>query len=488
MTILRDLLNLGIAPNDAQILDQHFANVNQADFLAGLEQIARAMVSGAVDPTPPTAEPWLSVHVFMTGQPSQAPVDSFNDALASYDAPVQMAITGAISRRMQELQDWLQQTADQGKRKKPDELLKILTNLGYRFRYNMCSRTIEVNGTRINDSIMYDIREKLRLHNVWEVIVAEETYAAEASRNEYHPIKDYFASQKFQGGDPIRELADYFADDRNLFPTLLKRWLIGACARVMAHEQNRMLVLNGKQGLGKDYLAYWLASPFPEYYQEGPIMPDNKDHHIRLMNTWIWDVNELGSTTRRSDREALKSFLTIQTVRERKPFDRFDTQGSAITSFFGSVNNEGGFLNDPTGHRRFMVANILSIDWSYTKLNVDQIWAQAYDLYLSGEPWQPVGDELGMINEINDEFQAVDIVEETIQKYFDITLDANDWMSSLEIAEIMKDPLKGNLKTGSEIDMRRLASALTKVGLDKPVQRKIRGKRERGYYGIKPQF
>ena len=55
-----------------------------------------------------------------------------------------------------------------------------------------------------------------------------------------------------------------------------------------------------------------------EYYHEGAINPEDKDCRIRLMSTWIWTVSELGATTRKNDREALKSFLTLETVRDRK--------------------------------------------------------------------------------------------------------------------------------------------------------------------------
>lgn len=493
MSILRDLLNAGINANDARILEQYFAA--EPEFLAGLEQTARCLATDRPELLPPAGEPWVSIHTSMLAN-GQSIADAFNQALAGFDAPVQMAITGAVSFRMQEIQEWLTKAATSGKKRKTADFVQALSNLGYSFRYNLCSHNIEVNGIPITDAMAAEIRNRMRDLGFHEIFVMQDAYMAEAWNNSYHPIRDYLTELKFQGGDPIGEFSNYFVDDRNLFPTLIRRWMIGACARVMATEQNRMLVLNGPQGLGKDYLAYWLCSPLPEYYQEGPIMPDNKDHRIRLMSTWIWDVNELGSTTRRADREALKSFLTIQSVRERRPFAHFDTQGQAITSFFGTINNEGGFLNDPTGHRRFMTVNIQKIDWDYAKLDVDQLWAQAYDLYISGEPWQPTGDELRMVNEINDEFQIVDIVEEALKEFFEILPgDTSCWMSTYEIISILKadsnfiSGSKGaSLRPGSEIDTRRLASALTKLGLERTDPKgDSTGKRRRGYYGIKPR-
>jgi predicted P-loop ATPase len=484
MPLLRDLLNAGIVPNDAQALDTAFAN--EPDFLGGLELIARALATQQPpNMVPPAGEPWKTIHCEMlTGQ--LALDAAFNQALSAWPAAVQAAISGAVSLRMQEIQQWLQQNQSNGKKRKTAEYIRLLAYLGYNFRYNLCTHNVECNGLAMTDPVMMEIRSKLRDANIFEVNIVEDAYTAHGWANRYHPIRNYLTGLKFAGSDPITELASYFVDEKGVFPTWLRRWLIGACARVMAAEQNRMLVLDGVQGLGKDYFAKWLCNPLNEYFYEGPIMPDEKDCRLRLLSTWIWDVNELGGTTRRSDREALKAFLTIQTVRERKPYGHFDIQGPAMASFIGTVNNEGGILNDPTGHRRYMIAKLTQIDWAYSKMDVDQVWAQAFDLYLSGETWRLEGDEAKLANDINDEYQTVDIVEETIKKYF--IVDANntsDWMSSREILDVLKDPLTGNLKTGIEIDLRKMASALVKLGLGNPVLRRVNGQGMRGYFGIR---
>jgi hypothetical protein len=56
------------------------------------------------------------------------------------------------------------------------------------------------------------------------------------------------------------------------------------------------------------------------------------------------------------------------------------------------------------------------------------------------------------------------------------------WTSSLDILNHLKS--KGDLKAGIEVDTRKLASALTRLGLEKPIQRSISGVNTRGYYGI----
>ena len=107
------------------------------------------------------------------------------------------------------------------------------------------------------------------------------------------------------------------------------------------------LVLLGAQGKGKSGLAEWLC-PVPRLFYEGPINPDDKDSLIRLINNWIWEVAELDSTTKRSERSALKHFISTKTVKVRVPYGQYDTEKPAAASMIGTINEDGtGFLHDP---------------------------------------------------------------------------------------------------------------------------------------------
>jgi hypothetical protein len=76
-------------------------------------------------------------------------------------------------------------------------------------------------------------------------------------------------------------------------------------------------------------------------------------------------------------------------------------------------------------------------------------------------------------------------VEETLRKFFEVDPARDDWrLSTLEILEVLKDPQLGNLKVPSEINERRLSTALTSLGLSKPVTMRFSNKLMRGYIGI----
>jgi putative DNA primase/helicase len=288
------------------------------------------------------------------------------------------------------------------------EYIEVLGNLGYTFRMSELDFTVEVNSEPLNDALECEIRARLRDAGYEKVNVARDAFIAYAYAHRYHPIKNYLESQAWDGNDHIAALASYFTDEDGVFSAWLRLWLIGAVARVYRNgTQNRALVLDGRQDLGKSFFVHWLTSGLGgKFYIDSAIDPENKDDHIRLMNTWVWEIGELNATTGKVDRNALKQFLSREEVRVRVPYGRNDLTRPALTSFIATANNDGGFLNDPTGSRRFAACTLKSINWDYaSNVDVNQVWAQAKHLFDAGEPWRFTGADQAKVNEINSRFE-----------------------------------------------------------------------------------
>jgi predicted P-loop ATPase len=488
--MLNTLLNLGIKATSAKTLADNFGGQPEAEFLEGLDEIAFALAFKRQRSLfTPTAAPWDSIYktTYLNGH-AGAIDQGYTDALQQFAPDVQVAIGDAVDARRNEFLQFGQQVAAvDPKSRTSKHYRKIWSNIGFSFRYNLVHDKVEVNGVLINDAIDNHMRVKLRDARVKrDIPAAMDVMSDLAHEREYHPIKDYLAGLMWDGQDHIGNLAKHFVDANNAFELWLRRWLIGAVARVYdPNAQNRMLVLDGAQEIGKDHFAEWLC-PLPNYFRISSIVPDDKDFRIRRKYIWIWDVDEFGFTSRKSDREALKAFITDPKVDDRKPYGRHETTGNCMTSFIATVNNESGLLSDPTGSRRFMIAHIKSIDWNYrSAVDVNQIWAQAYSLYQGGETWKLIGAERDLANEINEQYQSVDIVEDTICKWFEIDPAESWWMSTVDIIEVLKDTSRGNLRGGSEVTPQKLSSALTHLNLGKPRLHKVRGTPTRGYFGIK---
>lgn len=368
------------------------------------------------------------------------------------------------------------------------DYIDALASLGYTFRMNTCNDLVEVNGRALSDALAAKMRSQMRDLNYRQVNVLQDAWTAHAHDNRYHPIRDFLGGLTWDGQEHIERLCSCFRDKHGVFYVFLRRWLVGAVARAFEPNgcQNRMLVLDGAQGIGKSYFVRWLASPLkrPGLFIEGPIAPDDKDSQIRLITAWIWEVSELGSTTRRSDREALKYFLSMQQVTVRKPYGHNDLVKPALSSFIGTVNDVAGFLDDPTGYRRFMAANLTGIDWAYAKeIDPAQVWAQAKTLYDSGERWELGKEESERARQINLTYEVDDPLQDIFLRCYKVTGEPADFVATVDI----RDTLNGHgwRMNSPRGETMAIAAMLKGMGLEKVQHRNQGGDRERGYCGIK---
>ena len=368
-----------------------------------------------------------------------------------------------------------------------------LKGFGYEFSHNLCTGDILVNGEPINDGIAATIRVKMRDAGTSSIKAVEDVCAADAHQNSFHPVRQYLDSLQWDGSDHIAALAHCITDSheplqyadgtqRAVFHAFLRRWLIGAVTRAYCRNvQPPMLVLSGAQGKGKSYLAKWLC-PLPDMFIESAIYPDNKDHLKWLAGRWIWAVDELGATTRRADIEGLKAFITKDMATFRAAWGRYDSNLIALASFIGTVNDSGaGFLNDPTGNRRFAVVDVQDIDHSYSKtVDLNQVWAQATALYRAGEPWQLDTEEAKVSATNSESHQATDPVMEVIAQHFEIDQSQRDWqMTTDEIMDCLIESHKFRQSKDKAFST-AIGIALKKLGAGKE-----RFNRVRKYVGIK---
>lgn len=495
MTVFADELRQ-IAPNVSQgcIATLEAAYGSNPGFCAGLDIFARIVQQNQLPKQIPAfGEPWKSIYLDTVQEIQSKGLqlkDAYQTALTLNDRPT-LELYDAIVCRKEELDKKGQISKD----KTMEDYQAMLKMLGYDLRLNLAGMHIEVNGHTVTDYDDSEIRMKMEDAGFGVKQRITDAIMTSAKAAEYHPIKDYLNGLKWDGIPRIEKLAGYFyAKEAGVFPKILRKWLIGAIAKVMDSSQNPMLVLEGPQGCGKGTFTAWLC-PDARYHKESNIDPDNKDHRIAASEVWIWEVGELGSTTKRSDREALKSFLTTSVFTERAAYGRYNQQYTAMASFIGTVNDENGFLNDPTGSRRFWVLGIDGINWKYSEdLNPDDIWAEAMAAWRSGET-NALDDQLkAAMEDIAEEYRVINSTEEAIKKWFIITdpIDVSVFTDFNTIREILQDPAKGNL-TGNNVSDVKIASALKALGLysDRQwvqqtalgVNKKIR---TRGYVGIKP--
>src|SRR3990167_2666100 len=117
-------------------------------------------------------------------------------------------------------------------------VIAALQKLGLHFRLNECSHQIEVNCEAMNDGHQADINMQLRGMKVYNKELVSDIITAQAHANSYHPVREYLLRglKHYDGGAHIVALAAHVKDTDSVFGTWLRRWLIGACAKVFEAE------------------------------------------------------------------------------------------------------------------------------------------------------------------------------------------------------------------------------------------------------------
>lgn len=215
--------------------------------------------------------------------------------------------------------------------------------------------------------------------------------------NSVHPVREYLDRCALVGWDGVKRVDQLFidymgADDSDYMRAVTRKTLVAAVARIMQPgcKFDYMTVLIGAQGLGKSTLIAKLGSQWFSDSFSLAMLHNGKEAVEQIQGYWIIEVAEL-TGMKRADIDSIKHFF-------RKQFDNFrgaykentvDVLRQCI--FIGSTNVDD-FLRDPTGNRGFWPVQCFDNDirksvWNdLTSAVVTQLWAEAIELYNSGEP------------------------------------------------------------------------------------------------------
>jgi len=331
------------------------------------------------------------------------------------------------------------------------EIISLFEDWGYKLRLNEMTDDIESKGEIFTDVEEAKLIATVRDHKILQgekigIMHAREAMIVQALDNAYHPVRDYLNGLTWDGKNHLTNLIEHFTDKAGFFEKWFRHWVVGAVAKVFEGFQNPMLVIDGPQAIGKSYFARWLCPPgLDRNFYAGAILPDNKDCRLRQRDCWIWEVQELGATTRRADLAALKAFLTTEVVRDRKPYGHRDVIKPAISNFVGTINNDrSGFLLDKTGNRRFLVCQVEKIDWGYPdQISIDQLWAQAVALFTSKAAWFLTGQDMDERDARNEEFLIDDPIESFLGVLFEFSGDPSHFVTLPDVCDLLKDRVKG---------------------------------------------
>lgn len=210
-----------------------------------------------------------------------------------------------------------------------------------------------------------------------------------SSQNRINNVKQYLQGLKWDGIKRVdRLLVDYLGAEDNAYShAVIRKLLCAAVARAVKGgvKFDYMPILTGPQGIGKSTFLSILGK---EWFSDSLTTFEGKEAAELIQGTWINEVGELTAFTKQ-ETQTIKQFLSKTDDIYRAAYGR-RTEKYPRRCVFCGTSNDSEFLKDSTGNRRFWPVDVgehpaVKSVWKDLPGEVDQIWAEAYMLYVLGE-------------------------------------------------------------------------------------------------------
>jgi len=210
------------------------------------------------------------------------------------------------------------------------------------------------------------------------------------SKNAFHPVKDYLNSLVWDKTPRVETLfIDYLgAEDSAYTRAVTRKTLAAAVARIFnpGCKFDYVLTTVGKEGIGKSTIIKKLGR---EWFSESFTTVQGRESFEQLQGTWLMEMAELAGL-KKAEVEQVKHFISKSEDRYRVAYGKRIDYYPRQCVFFGTTNDLD-FLKGHTGNRRFWPVDTLQtvpvkdFDADFTEDEVNQVWAEAVQLYRSGE-------------------------------------------------------------------------------------------------------
>ncbi len=257
-----------------------------------------------------------------------------------------------------------------------------------------------------------------------------------ADDRHFHPVRDYLNS--LPEWDGVKRVEGLFikylqAEDTEYIRTVTRKTFVAAVARIYVPgiKFDCVPVLDGDQGIGKSTIVKDLVSP--EYYSETLSLTDmdDKSGAEKLQGFWAVEIGELAGM-KKADIEKVKAFLSTCDDKYRPSYGRVVESNPRQCIIIATVNGERGYLRDITGNRRFWIIKLhqkkQKKTWNFTPEFRAQFWAEAKEIWKSGEKLYLEGDVLAEAEKMQQSAMEVDERVGMVEEYLNTML-PDEWDS-----------------------------------------------------------
>ena len=334
-------------------------------------------------------------------------------------------------------------------------------------RLNDLDGIVYIHGERLDDAGWLRLAEEI--DRAYEVPDCKGPLAdallTVGRENRYHPVRDYLTGLRWDRRERLDTMLTRYlgvADSPHARAMGL-RWMIAAVARVMKPgcKVDTMLILAGAQGAGKSTFSRIMGG---EWFSDAEIDPHQvKEAVLSIQGRWICEVAEWDKWSAR-DQRTIKAFVSRQEDQIRRPYGRYVEPFPRQTVFVGTTNDDG-FLEDPTGSRRFWPVSVGRLDSVSLARDRDQLWAEAMVMYDRGEAWWMSDEEAVAVAADAVNYRAADPWEERIA-------DAIRGERVVKTSDLLKDTLSVPVERHDKAAEHRVGKVLRMLGWTRSVAKK----------------
>lgn len=229
--------------------------------------------------------------------------------------------------------------------------------------------------------VFYGLTGRDKLDNALMIVSAQ---------NRINDVKQYLQGLKWDGTKRLDTLLSEYlgAEDTAYTRAVMRKSLCAAVGRAVAGgiKYDYMPIFTGPQGIGKSTFLHILGK---EWFSDSLTTFEGKEAAELIQGTWINEIGELSAFTKQ-ETQVIKQFLSKTDDIYRAAYGRRTDKYPRRCVFFGT-SNDGEFLKDVTGNRRFWPVDVgvhpaKKSVWNQLPSEVDQIWAEAYLYWAMGEP------------------------------------------------------------------------------------------------------
>lgn len=360
----------------------------------------------------------------------------------------------------------------------------------YDIKFNEITRKVEINGKELNDmyfskiyiTLLKSVDEKFSQQIVYSII--------DSIAEPFNPIIEWFQKNRHLHNKEAAltcmpellscfECENIYIDDNgnrhemaDFHEYFLPRWLCGVVSSAHGIYSLLILVLCGKQGVGKsEFFMNLLPDDLKKYCATSKLDRDKDDEILMTQKLILFD-DEFGGKSKQ-DEKKLKALSSSQHFSVRKSYGRNheDLQRIAV---LGGTTNEDTVINDITGNRRIIPMTIKKFDIDRFKaIDKDLLWAEIYYLWEKDKKgWMLSQDNISLLNMATTDNVETSAEEELLFRYF-TTSEAGsigcEYLTTTDIANyiLQFSEIKFSLK--------RLGMILKKNGYE-AISKKLNGK------------